>query len=89
MQALLDWCTEAGIHMTAYSPLGSPDSAAQFKRSEDVPRVLEDPVVNEIAAKLGKNVGQVRRGWVGEGGPFHHTRHCDTWNACVTRGMYA
>lgn len=60
LQALLDWCTQQGVHVTAYSPLGSPDSAAQFKRSEDVPRVLEDKTVNSIATKLDKSAGQVR-----------------------------
>jgi alcohol dehydrogenase (NADP+) len=47
-----------GIHVTAYSPLGSPDSATMSHR-EDAPELLKDPVVNKIAEKLGKHPAQV------------------------------
>lgn len=47
------------IHLTAYSPLGSPDSADAMKRGADVPNVLENNAVVAIAKKLGKEPGQV------------------------------
>lgn len=49
-----------GIHVTAYSPLGSPDSATMMKRSEDAPRLLQEPVVLDISKKHNKPAGQVR-----------------------------
>jgi diketogulonate reductase-like aldo/keto reductase len=61
-EALIQWCKENDIHVTAYSPLGSPDSASIFPRK--IPAVLlEDPVVNTIAAILGRNAGQVLIRW--------------------------
>ncbi|EFJ47366.1 hypothetical protein VOLCADRAFT_92170, partial [Volvox carteri f. nagariensis] len=57
-EALLSWCRQRGIHLTAYSPLGSPDSAAITKRGEGVASPLKDAVVGEVADKLAKNAGQ-------------------------------
>jgi diketogulonate reductase-like aldo/keto reductase len=53
-QELLDFCTQHGIHLTAYSPLGStpgPDT------------ILNDSVVSEIAQKHGKTNAQVLISW--------------------------
>lgn len=59
---LITWCKERGIHVTAFSPLGSPDSESIFPRK--IPAVLlKDPVVAEVAASTGKNVGQVLVRW--------------------------
>lgn len=52
------WCKEKGVHLTAFSPLGSPDSAAIFKRSG--PPLLENEAAREIGRKHGKNIGQAR-----------------------------
>ena len=46
--------------MTAYAPLGSPDSAAITKRDAGVPKLLEHPTVTSIAARLGKTTAQAR-----------------------------
>ena len=59
---LIAWCRERGIHVTAYSPLGSPDSES-FLRRKPGPRLLEDPTVKEVAARLGKTTGQVLVRW--------------------------
>ncbi len=58
-EVALAYFKEKGIHVTAYSPLGSPDSAAIFQRHL-APDLLGDPIVREVAEKLGKNVGQVQ-----------------------------
>jgi diketogulonate reductase-like aldo/keto reductase len=56
---LFNWASSKGIHVTAYSPLGSPDSAAIMKRSADAPSPLKDPVVQRVAEKLGCSPAQV------------------------------
>jgi diketogulonate reductase-like aldo/keto reductase len=62
--ALIEYCAENDIHFTAYSPLGSPDSAAMFaKARSEVPAVMKDPAVIAVADKTGKNVGQVMLRW--------------------------
>lgn len=52
-EELLKWCQDKGIHVTAYSPLGNvnPEFAS----------CLEDPVIKDIASRVGKTPGQVRR----------------------------
>lgn len=64
-QALVDWATANGVHVTAYAPLGSPDSAAIVKRASDAPGPMRDAAVLRIAEKLGRSPAQVR---LGEGG---------------------
>ncbi len=38
---LLAWCQKQGIHMTCYSPLGTPNTASYFNRQ--APEVLKVP----------------------------------------------
>lgn len=60
--ALIAWCKERGIHVTAFSPLGSPDSESIFPRR--VPAVLmKDRVVLAVSKRVGRNVGQVLIRW--------------------------
>jgi diketogulonate reductase-like aldo/keto reductase len=47
------------MHVTAYSPLGTPDSASITHRAEHVPAELHDPLVQAIAQKHCKNPAQV------------------------------
>lgn len=54
--ALLSFCRSEGIHMTAYSPLGSPDSATPAKRYFSL---FKHPLVKELASKYDKDPGQV------------------------------
>jgi diketogulonate reductase-like aldo/keto reductase len=56
-ERLLTWCQNRGIHVTAYSPLGSPDSASMFKRQSRV--LLQDPLLLDVARRIGKDAGQV------------------------------
>ncbi len=48
------------MHVTAYSPLGSPDSASVMRRRH-TPALLRDPLVEQLAAKYGRDAGQVGR----------------------------
>ena len=53
----VDVCVQ-NIHVTAYSPLGTPPSSAMFKDYQP-DLVMNDPVVKDMAKKYNKNVGQV------------------------------
>uniref|UniRef100_A0A7S3QWV0 NADP-dependent oxidoreductase domain-containing protein n=1 Tax=Dunaliella tertiolecta TaxID=3047 RepID=A0A7S3QWV0_DUNTE len=56
---LLQFNKAQGIHVTAYSPLGTPDSAEMMKRTPEQPIPLQDPVVLEVAKKMNKTPAQV------------------------------
>ena len=60
--ALLAFCDDNDIHVTAYSPLGSGDRPAGLK-SKDEPSLLLNPVVGEIAQRLGGSPAQVLLAW--------------------------
>lgn len=60
-QALVDFCRENGVLVTAYSPLGSPDSRAE--RHKDDPTLLDNPAVKKIAEKHQAGVGQILIAW--------------------------
>ena len=47
--------------MTAYSPLGTPGNAAML--GSTAPKLLDNPLVMEVAEKLGKSTGQVLVRW--------------------------
>ena len=47
------------IHLTAYSPLGTPDSAALQNRGDQTPHLMSDPEVKKIADKHGKHTAPV------------------------------
>ncbi|CAK7207279.1 hypothetical protein SEUCBS139899_010089 [Sporothrix eucalyptigena] len=55
-QALLDYCTPRGIHITAYMPFGGDVARGSNQ-------VLGNPVVKQIANKTGKQPGQVLVSW--------------------------
>ena len=51
-----------GIHVTAYSPMGTPPSSSMFKDYQ--PKLaMDDPLIKELATKYKKNVGQVDVTW--------------------------
>ena len=64
---LIRFCHRNDIHFTAYSPLGSPDSAAMFKR--ETPELMKDPVIVGVSVRTGRNVGQVLLKWALQGRP--------------------
>lgn len=59
---LFDFCQKNGIHMTAYSPLGSPDRPEGLK-ADNEPSLLENPIVKEIATEKNCSPGQVLISW--------------------------
>ena len=59
--ALLRECAALGTHLTAYSPLGSPDSAAMIDHAGA--SVMASEVVRWIAADLGRTPAQVLIRW--------------------------
>ncbi|KAK7350032.1 hypothetical protein VNO77_08069 [Canavalia gladiata] len=54
---LQTFCKSKGVHLSGYSPLGSPGTA--WLKSD----VLKHPVLNMIAEKLGKTPAQVALRW--------------------------
>jgi alcohol dehydrogenase (NADP+) len=60
--ALLRACEELGVAVTAYSPLGSPDSAAFLGRKDDV-LLIEHPTIVAIAKAHEATPGQVLIAW--------------------------
>jgi diketogulonate reductase-like aldo/keto reductase len=56
---LIEFCQNNGITVVAYSPLGAVDLA----ESKDMPILLEDPVLIEIAKKHNKSPAQICIKW--------------------------
>lgn len=56
-EKLRSFCKSKGIHLSGYSPLGSPGTSSL--KSE----VLKNPVLNLVAKKLGKSPAQVALRW--------------------------
>lgn len=59
---MLAFCEEQGIHLTAYSPLGSRDRSADMK-ADDEPDMFELEIIKEIAAAHGKSPAQILLAW--------------------------
>lgn len=80
-ERLLQFCAQQGVHVTAYSPLGSPDSAGMFKRQ--APALLQEPLLLQLAAKYGKSTGQVR----GRPAPGVGVGSCNQAGWALIRGL--
>ncbi len=59
---MLRFCNANDMHFTAYAPLGSGDRAAKFKAADE-PKLLEDPIITEIAEAKNATPGQVLVSW--------------------------
>jgi diketogulonate reductase-like aldo/keto reductase len=59
--ALLEAAQSLGVHLTAYSPLGSTDSASMFKHAGG--SLLTHPTVMQAASSAGKSPAQVLIRW--------------------------
>ncbi|CAM8927310.1 unnamed protein product [Rhodiola kirilowii] len=54
---LSEFCKSKGVHLSAYSPLGSPGTS--YLKSE----VIKHPILSMVAEKLGKTPAQVALRW--------------------------
>ena len=59
---LLEYCSEHGINLTAYSPLGSGDRTEDMK-ADDEPILLENEVIQKIAKKHNASPAQILIKW--------------------------
>lgn len=59
---LVAFCQNQGIHLTAYSPLGSRDRPPGLKATDE-PILLEDPTIVTIAQRHGISPAQVLISW--------------------------
>jgi alcohol dehydrogenase (NADP+) len=59
---LVEACEDLGVAVTAYSPLGSPDSAAFMGRKDDM-LLTKHPTITAIAEGQGATPGQVLIAW--------------------------
>jgi alcohol dehydrogenase (NADP+) len=62
MKELAEYCKQEGIHLEAYSPLGSNDREPIFKGVDEIP-ILEDATIAEIASKHNASPAQVLLAW--------------------------
>src|SRR3546814_12438043 len=53
---------ENGIHVTAYSPLGSADRPERLKKEDD-PILLEDPAIQTLAERHDASPAQILLAW--------------------------
>jgi alcohol dehydrogenase (NADP+) len=67
MRDLLDYATSEGIHLTAYSPLGSRDRPDWLKSEKEVP-ILDDEDIALVAKKHNVTPAQVLIAWALERG---------------------
>jgi alcohol dehydrogenase (NADP+) len=59
---LLEFCRSEGIHLTAYSPLGSGDRPERLRKEDDI-KLLEEPTIQKIAHKHVCTAAQVLIQW--------------------------
>lgn len=59
---LIEFCHSHGIHVTAFAPLGSGSRPDNLIKADD-PVLLEEPLIQEIAARNGVIVAQVLIAW--------------------------
>ena len=59
-KAFIDWHKEKGIHVQQYSPFGNQNEI--YSKGQNMGKLIEDPVIVEIAKKYGKNGAQVALG---------------------------
>eukprot|EP00891_Asterochloris_glomerata_P002047 jgi/Astpho2/2047/Aster-00543 len=61
-QALIDYCAKEGVHVTAYSSLGTPSSAGHLVK-KSAPNPAHDPVIREISKKYNRITHEIIIRW--------------------------
>lgn len=61
-RAMLEFCQQHSVHLTAYSPLGSRDRPDSLKADSE-PVLLDDPAISTIAGKYGVSPAQILIAW--------------------------
>ncbi len=59
---LVRWCQNNGVVVTAFSPLGSADRPMALRRQQ-LPELLSQPLLLEIAAETGRSPAAVALAW--------------------------
>lgn len=59
---LFEYCSNKGIHLTGYSPLGSGDRSDEMKQDNE-PNMLQNATITSIASKHNASPGQVLINW--------------------------
>ncbi|KAF2456302.1 putative NAD(P)H-dependent D-xylose reductase xyl1 [Lineolata rhizophorae] len=67
-QPLVDLCQKNGIAITAYSSFGPQSFLELMDKAGKVPLLFEHPLIKGLAAKYGKNEGQVLLRWATQRG---------------------
>ena len=62
-KGLVDYMHGLDIKVCAFSPVGSPDQAVINPAWADVPLLLTNPLLNELATKYGKSAAQIALNW--------------------------
>lgn len=63
LKDLKKYCDAKNIHLTGYSPLGSPARPDDVSKRTDEPLLLEDPTIQEISKKHGISPAQFLIHW--------------------------
>ncbi|DBA86335.1 hypothetical protein WJX79_004682 [Trebouxia sp. C0005] len=61
-QELIEYCASEGVHVTAYSSLGTPSSAGHLVK-KSAPNPSHDPIIREIGKKRGRIAQEVIIRW--------------------------
>lgn len=97
-QELIDYCAKEGVHVTAYSSLGTPSSAGHLVK-KSAPNPSHDPIIREIGKKRSRIAQEVIIRWgvqhgtsvlVKSGTPKHIKSNIDnTTNWALTDEEYS
>lgn len=79
-----DWNKSKGIHVTHYSPFGNQNDL--YSKAGHIGKLIDDPVLTEIAQKHNKNSAQVALGKSCFSLVKQNERNNDVLNSCYSLG---